>query len=103
MKDPAAWYALVYVSLRQAFAEHGYAVAIHGTLQRDFDIVAVPWTEEAVSAADLVAVVVDACMGLACSVDGPTVKPHGRRSYAIVLFNGGYIDLSVMPRTEAQP
>jgi hypothetical protein len=31
----------------------GYALAVHGSLARDIDLVAVPWVEEAASAAEL--------------------------------------------------
>lgn len=32
----------------------GYAIAVHGSQQRDLDLVAVPWVEEAVSPDDLI-------------------------------------------------
>jgi len=41
----AAFYAVVYPTLRDVAKLHGYALAIHGTMTRDFDLVAIPWTE----------------------------------------------------------
>ena len=84
----------------------GYALAVHGSMKRDVDLIAVPWTEDAVSAGELVKAFAEMCNGyLAQSRPGhgeryrvPTIKPHGRRAYSIHLGGGPYIDLSVMPR-----
>lgn len=77
--------------------EVGYAVGVHGSLKRDFDLIAVPWTDESVGCADFVA---HLCSGLpAKRIDGPEHKPHGR--VAVVLQLDGYykhIDLSITPR-----
>jgi hypothetical protein len=39
--------------MRERGRELGYAIAVHGTLKRDIDLVAIPWTDEAVSAREL--------------------------------------------------
>ena len=85
----------------------GYAVAVHGSVARDIDLVAVPWTDDAASAEDLVSAVHDAVRS---KLDGAgyippddtrgAKKPHGRRAWTIILGSGVYIDLSVMPRQE---
>ena len=79
--------------------EVGYAVGIHGSLKRDFDLIAAPWTDEAVGNADLVA---HLCAGLnAVRIGGPEHKPLGR--VAVTLQVDGYIkpiDLSIMPRSQ---
>jgi hypothetical protein len=79
--------------------EVGYAVGIHGSLKRDFDLIAAPWTDEAVGHADLVA---HLCAGLnAVRIGGPEHKPLGR--VAVTLQIDGYIkpiDLSIMPRSQ---
>lgn len=68
---------------------------------RDFDIVAVPWRDDAGTAKD----VVDAIKVRynAISVDGPHTKPHGRTVWCIhlILNNkfSGYLDLGFLPRT----
>ncbi len=36
-------YAAMYPELAEIARLHGYALAIHGSLQRDFDIIAIPW------------------------------------------------------------
>lgn len=76
--------------------EVGYAVGVHGSLKRDCDLIAAPWTSEAVGNAELVE---HLCAGLnARIVGGPEYKPHGR--VAVNLQIDGYfkpLDLSIMP------
>lgn len=37
----------MYPDLAAIFQRHGYALAVHGSLARDFDLIAVPWVDEA--------------------------------------------------------
>ena len=113
MKDisNAVAYTLLLPQLMEAGREVGYAVAVHGSMARDLDLIAVPWTEEAVSAERLV-------MHLMAAVDGklrngsrqsegnwvrvpgsePAIKAHGRQAWTIHLGNEGlHLDVSVMP------
>jgi hypothetical protein len=76
----------------------GYALALHGSLAKDLDVLAAPWTAAAVSAEELVRVICEAAGGFV-DPHGPKAQPHGRWSWAIHLGStGGYVDLSVMPR-----
>ena len=43
----AAWYGAIYAALVPIARKHGYALAIHGSMMTDLDLIAVPWTEEA--------------------------------------------------------
>lgn len=80
----------------------GYAIALHGSFVRDLDVVAVPWTDEAVSAHELAEALKTEVHGwLVKDSHDPAVKPHGRLCWSIHTEDGvGYIDLSVMPRCE---
>lgn len=92
--------------------ECGYALAWHGSLARDIDVVAVPWTEESLSAEELVDRLIKTLLecnnGMAFLnpdrkdfKDGVWgMKPHGRRCWSIHLGGGPYIDLGVMPRQQ---
>lgn len=76
--------------------EVGYAVGVHGSLRRDFDLIAAPWTDDAVGNADLVK---HLCKGLNAKLLSGECKPCGR--YAVNLrIDGWYkiIDLSIMPQ-----
>lgn len=93
-------YAALYPSLVAVGREHGYAVALHGSLRKDMDVIAIPWTEEASSAEDLVDAVVESTKG---SVLGDvTAMPHGRLVWTINLASGAYIDFGVIARLRAE-
>jgi hypothetical protein len=90
-------------AIRRVARAHGYAVGVHGSLTRDFDLIAAPWTDEAADADTLAAAVREAVGGyLRCQSAAETAhaKPCGRRAYVILtdLWPGRYVDLSVMPR-----
>jgi hypothetical protein len=92
----AATYAWIIPALQKAGRKLGYAVAVHGSLARDLDLVAVPWTNQAVSARKLAE---DFHRRLGGRLTKGTRRPHGRVSYAIVLDRSHfYVDLAVMPR-----
>jgi hypothetical protein len=99
-QKPAVAYLLYFPALRDVAREHGYALAIHGSLGRDFDLVAIPWTDEASSAQTLVTAMCEANQLEVVHAD-PHGKPHGRLAWNFVgvgLPDRGWIDLSVMPR-----
>lgn len=100
--------------IREVARERGYAIGLHGSLARDYDLIAVPWTESAVDPDELAEAVKEAagCVrwrvfrGHGClSRKNQDNKPHGRLTYAFDwdhknYENRDYIDLSVMPRLE---
>ena len=47
-------FASMYCGLCSVARDHGYALTVHGTMSLDFDVVAIPWTEEAVEPQELV-------------------------------------------------
>lgn len=93
--------------LREKARKLGYALGVHGSLSRDIDLIACPWTEDAASEAELaeeLRVVVGgryswSMKGREFTLRGcPGHKPHGRLGWVINIDDGPYIDLSVMPR-----
>ena len=93
-----AFDGLDFVAMAQTARSLGYALGLHGFMQRDLDVIAVPWTEDAVSAERLVEVLAERHGRLPIQAGGPVVKPHGRLGYNIMLGGHFYVDLSVMPR-----
>lgn len=86
--------------IREVARRKGYAVAVHGSLARDVDLLAVPWTPKAASAEQLVRAVfrvVKRLEGLA-RLSSHEKKPHGRQAWTILVQSGTWLDLSVMPR-----
>ncbi len=98
--ERTCYYAALYPLLREVARQHGYALALHGSLAKDLDVVAVPWTEDASDDVTLLRALVNRAGGLLSGNEAARgIKPHGRRAYTIHLPDGGgYIDLSVMPR-----
>lgn len=120
MKDvsTAAMFACLLPDLVKAGREVGYAIAPHGSMARDFDLIAVPWTEEAGSGEQLIMRLLSVTGGHLQDGhtkrpdseewdkkpgDTPTPKPHGRLAWIIYLGNHGglYLDVSVMPRQKS--
>jgi hypothetical protein len=110
----AGFFAFTYSHLIPIARECGYALGLHGSMQRDLDLIAVPWTDEAKDAYDLVCAIRDAVCGhiidewdfVSCRDEedfkkrNPTIKPHGRLVWDIQLGGGIYIDLSVFPKND---
>lgn len=99
-QKPAITYLLYYPAMRDVARAHGYALTIHGSLHRDCDLVAVPWTDDATDAETLVAALC-AEVQLIDTLRGAQDKPHGRRCWTLKGVAGlphGWVDLSIMPR-----
>lgn len=77
--------------------EHGYALTVHGSLARDFDLICVPWTEEPSESRAVVTAITEKFA--IKSVGEPNITLHGRERWTIsVSFGECFIDLSFMPR-----
>ena len=96
-------YCALYPELADLVRKHGYALAIHGTLGRDMDLIAVPW----VSLPDEPKTVVDAITTKFAvkETGGPAeIREHGRLVYTLSLaFGECFIDLSFTPKAEPAP
>jgi hypothetical protein len=94
--------------MREAAKANGYALAVHGSLARDIDIIAAPWTEEAVAPDVLMEALRAACEGYLPADDStneydhtkrnPAPKPYRRLAFKLYPCDGGtYFDVSVLP------
>lgn len=99
MKDPnyAPIYCALYPELTKIARKHGYALAVHGTLSRDMDLVCIPWT---VSPSEPIEVVNDITTKFYIKQIGqPEFKLHQRLVYTISIGHGEcFLDLSFMPK-----
>jgi hypothetical protein len=106
-------YAHLLRSLTGIANEHGYCLALHGSMATDMDILLCPWTEDATDAATVVEAIFNAVGGHIQATGEDvfngnmhfTPKPHGRMAYAMYFDKatakrqrGPYLDISVMPR-----
>lgn len=100
---------LILPPMRRSAKDVGYAITVHGSLNRDIDMVAIPWAEHGVADPDAL---VRRLVGAICGVTGRcyardewTEKPHGRRAKTLMVWcgeNTGMLDLSVMPATPSK-
>lgn len=89
-------YCSIYAEFAEVFRRHGYALAIHGSLARDFDLIAVPWVERP---SDPESVLMTLEQEFAVRLAGKgTPKLHGRTAYSLVFCGGtAFLDVSFMP------
>ena len=92
-----AMYSHRLLDIQSAGRSCGYAIAIHGSMQRDMDVVAIPWTEHAGPPEQLISHLTN--LGMTMTLEGPAEKPHGRLAYTLLMGGSLFMDLSVMPRT----
>ena len=90
--------------IREVAGRTGYAIAVHGSMLRDLDLIAVPWTNESTTREDLLTNIQDH-VGLYTALNRSgseyVAKPHGRRGYLLygaACLRGRSVDLSIMPR-----
>lgn len=94
-----AFYASMYEDIRICAMELGWAVALHGSLKSDMDIMAMPWNESAVKFETLVSAICGLFEGNEMagqySVDYKS-KPHGRVVATIPIWEDFYLDISTI-------
>lgn len=92
----APTYMCLYPGLAVIARKHGYALAVHGSLARDMDLVCVPWIE---SPSEPKAVVDEIIETYDIKLIGtPVTVFHGRQIWTIgIKFGECFIDLSFMP------
>lgn len=94
-------YCGMYPELAEIARSHGYALAIHGSLARDFDLIAIPWVENP-SKSDVVVRSFEERFALRQTGEAD-VTYHGRKRYTMVIsFGECFLDLQFMPTIGAQ-
>lgn len=122
----APFYACLYPALCDVARSQGYALAIHGSVVTDLDLIAIPWTDAAVDDETLIAALFERINALdyrrllrrdcewftdeqveqiAAQSDENKAwhpKPHGRKAWNLYLHFGAKVDVSVMPRIASE-
>jgi hypothetical protein len=85
--------------MRDIARQHGYALAVHGSMERDLDLVAVPWVENVSAPEALVFALAESFRGM---IVGRSWRRPNRRLFQIDLpwrgnENRNYIEVSVTP------
>ena len=97
----AALYATIWEDIRNAAMDCGWAVALHGSLARDMDIMAMPWVENSTDADTMIQTIVERCFGenmlsKHCTKCHKNIKLHNRVCYTIPIWAEHYLDISII-------
>jgi hypothetical protein len=94
--------AALYPEMAKIFQAHGYALAVHGSLARDLDLIAVPWVENPSPPDDVLREICSKFAVRECGTGEP--RPHGRIARMLsVGFGHCAVDLSFFPSVTAPP
>lgn len=96
----APYYAAMYPWLKEIALNHGYCLAIHGSMNRDFDLIAIPWVESASDELDLINAMCKEIGALIMQFKGADYeqKLFGRKCYTLHIQYDYFIDLSIFPK-----
>ena len=94
-----AFYAAMWDDIRECAMNCGWAVALHGSLKSDMDIMAMPWTEDAIRFTDMVDKIVKLFDGNDLTKNFMITyseKPHNRIVATIPIWADFYLDISAI-------
>jgi hypothetical protein len=116
IEEMEAFYLSRLPAIREAAREHGYAIGLHGSTRRDFDLMAMQWREDAADKDTLAHAIAVAACGI--TRDGAyqwEAKPNGRFAVSLPICwtdhanpdfdkpSMGHIDLSIIESVGAVP
>ena len=82
-------YAYYFLQLKEIAKEFGYNLVVHGSMNSDLDLIAIPWINEPKSEIEMIEALTNWVGGeLDKSLIG--TLPGGRTAYVINLNRGGY-------------
>lgn len=112
------YYLQLLPDIREAAKACGFAIGLHGSMTKDFDLIAAPWTADAKSPEELIEAIRVAVDGkiiptgtkggrwskelnqfVDAIIENPQKKPCGRLAWNIQLGAGAVLDVSVMPKS----
>jgi len=105
-------YAIFYEHLKQIAKEYGYNLVLHGSMQRDLDLIAIPWSDRLRPDSEMIQEFEEYLTGKKHWNPHYTILPGQRKSYVISLNRGDkhgewvrfedkeyYLDISVVSTT----
>lgn len=94
-----AFYACMWEDIRQCAMDNGWAVALHGSISSDMDIMAMPWVEKSATFEKLVAKISQLFNGNQMAENYFITydeKPYNRVVATIPIFADFYLDISTI-------
>lgn len=102
-------YTLFYENLKQIALDYGYNLVVHGSMQRDLDLIAIPWIDNPKPEYEMIQNFQMYLTGYKHSEPDFSILPGGRHAYVIDLNRGDksgewnrfydeqyYLDISVV-------
>lgn len=102
----AVFYASMWEDLKKAATNCGWALGLHGSLNSDMDIMAMPWTENAVSPEELISELCKCFTGyeeLRRDVIVSQNKPNNRLVYTLPIWADFYLDINIITSSPPLP
>ncbi|WP_018629172.1 hypothetical protein [Niabella aurantiaca] len=113
VKAKPHFYACCLLPMQEIAKDLGYNLIVHGSLNRDMDLVAIPWVDDPKPEAELIQALDRWLRGVSYTDESVergylfSVLPGGRHGYVINLNRGGrynqytdeqwYLDISITP------
>tara|TARA_Y100001951_G_C11251455_1_gene246660 strand:+ start:271 stop:624 length:354 start_codon:yes stop_codon:yes gene_type:complete len=92
----ACFYAAMWDDLRQAALDKGWALALHGSLASDMDIMAMPWIESACHPLEMI-IALRKCFDDPGSIQmTETDMVNNRRVYTLSIWTDFYLDINII-------
>jgi len=92
----AVFYAAMWNDFRQAALNKGWALALHGSLATDMDIMAMPWVEGAEPVWEMIWAL-KKCFDNPKSIDvTETDMPNNRRVFTLSIWADFYLDINII-------
>jgi len=94
----AVFYAAMWNDFRQAALDKGWALALHGSLASDMDIMAMPWVESAAPVWDMI-FALKKCFDKPKEIDvTEAFMPNDRRVFTLSIWSDFYLDINVIQK-----
>lgn len=101
----AAFYASIWNDIRQCAMDCGWALALHGSLVSDMDIMAMPWVDDSTSfrvLIDKISKLFSGNMMAETYFITYNKKPHNRIVATIPIIEDFYLDISTIEEEQKQ-
>lgn len=104
-------YAFYFEELKVIAMKYGYNLVLHGSMNRDLDLIAIPWQQELGNVEQMIEEFAEQIGGHVLPQHKEQINcfPHGRQSHVININRAGkwnnyedaqyYIDISVTPHS----
>ena len=106
-----SFYAFIYEQIKDIAKDYGYNLVLHGSMNRDLDLIAIPWTDSPKTELELVHKIDETIDEASRNAEHKyqfSVLPGGRNNYVINICRGGewnkyqdanfYLDISFTPQ-----